>query len=121
MSVWTLRQVQNLIRFPFPDPPIDLSSATKLKEVTFRHETLMDLQSIAEKLDTIRSGHKDLEKVTIRLSLENLYLYTGSKRMRLDQALVQFRESCPKVCVRFVSTMCFEPQFTQWKQRRGMI
>ena len=109
MFRWALRQVQYLIGFPFTAPPIDLSSAKKLKEVTFLKYT-WGLSGVAGTLDSIESGH-DLERVILRLPFDPNVINNPdswidaarrSKIRYLDQALVRLRDSYPRVCVKLV-------------------
>jgi hypothetical protein len=71
-------------------PPLDLSRATKLKELSFRFEGL-DVQRITMALQTVQSEH--LQQITIRLCGDPVNPFEETVRLGwqdLDRLLVQF-------------------------------
>ena len=79
---------------------INLSRATKLKDITFRHGSL-DMDWIIGALRTITPNHRDLRQITIYPSSRlttfnvgtNIRLSIARQWLDLDRLLVQFWES----------------------------
>ena len=63
---WPLQQVQCLIGFKFLEGPIDLSRATKLKEVEF-HFSINHVSQVIAALKTITPDHTNFGKISIHL------------------------------------------------------
>ena len=104
--------------FPVGSATIDLSKATKLRDVVFRPESL-DIKWIATAFQTTTLEHRELQKISITVPYSLTFLgnvdaikqsTTFGGWMNLDRLLVQFWESRsprPKV------------ECTTWKGWRG--
>ena len=99
MPIWLLRQVQYLIGIPFAAVPVDLSKATKLKGAEFRF-TSYQVQSIKKTLDTIKPYHRDLERISIHLSISpKEIVYFDSKGTRDYESLQIVRGHRDRHCL----------------------
>lgn len=65
-------------------PPLDLSRATKLKEITFSADINYHASWVTATLDTITSQHTDLQQVSLRVSLP---LHSPSSPVDISQAV----------------------------------
>jgi len=130
-------RTDSLLVFPVRSATIDLSKATKLRDLTFRPESL-NIKWIVTTFQTTTSKHQELRKVSISVPDDLVFIddVDAVKRSAtfggwrdLDHLLVQFWESHPTrpkvVCTTWEGWQggmrgfneCFFPELT----RRGAI
>ena len=90
----------NLFLFPIGPATIDLSEATKLRDVVFRPESL-NVKWIATAFQTATAKHQELQKISINLPYRVTFLDLDTIKLSaiyrewldLDHHLVQFVET----------------------------